>query len=741
MSNERITEKHRSRLAMVYVRQSTQRQVLECTESQRRQRDLSVRASTLGWPKERIVTIDEDLGESGSRSGDRPGFERLVAETALGRVGLILALEPSRLSRGNSDWYHLLDVCAVTRTLLADEQTVYDPRTMNDRLLLGIKGTMSEAELFVLKERMVKAILSRARRGEHRYRLPPGYVWDEAGRMVKTPDDRERAAVELVLSRFQRLGTMHQVQISLAEEGVLVPVLSGKGHTILYRSPSYNYVRRILGNPIYAGAYVFGRRQVEEVLDADQRARKRIRECRPEEWHALIRDHHPGYITFEEYQRNQRQIAANRRGAAGPGAPRNGEALLAGLVLCGRCGRRMKTSYGNRGRQVRYLCVSGRRQTGAALCQSFGARRVEQAVAGLILETLTPLGMEAMIEAARSHQAAVEEERRHFAQRVEAARYDVGLARRQYEAVDPANRLVAAELERRWEQALGELAAAEDEAAARDRALVNPLTPEDEEWLRRCSSDLNRLWEAPTTRPEDRKRIVRCLVENVVVTVPVKGGKVRADIHFAGGEVTTVSTARGKTGHHRYVTDPDVVELVRTLAAEFSDEQIARIFHRKGLKTAKGLSFTARHVTNLRYNYDIEGSATKRLDGEDVYTAEEAGRLFGVVPGTVVRWVETGLLEGSQLTSGAPWKVRVTEEDKKRLTAADAPEGWLPLKGAAQALGVSQKTVLQKLTSGELEGVRVCVGRRTGWRIRVPVKTYDQENTLFGPTDIRGDAS
>jgi hypothetical protein len=335
----------------------------------------------------------------------------------------------------------------------------------------------------------------------------------------------------------------------------------------------------------------------------------------------------------------------------------------------------------------------------------------------------------------------VEEERRHFAQRMEAARYEAGLARRQYEAVDPANRLVVAELERRWEQALGELAAAEDEAAARDRALVKPLTAEDEEWLRRCSSDLNRLWEAPTTRPEDRKRIVRCLVENVVVTVPLEGGKVRADIHFGGGEVTTVTTARGKTGHHRYVTDPEVVELVRTLAAEFSDEQIARIFHRKGMKTAKGLSFTARHVTNLRYNYGIEGSAARKLDGEDVYTAEEAARLFDVVPGTVVRWVEVGLLKGSQLTSGAPWKVRVTEEDKKRLTAADAPEGWLPLKGAAQALGVSQKTVLQKLTSGELEGVRVSVGRRTGWRICVPAKTYDQENTLFGPTDIRGDAS
>ena len=234
---------------------------------------------------------------------------------------------------------------------------------------------------------------------------------------------------------------------------------------------------------------------------------------------------------------------------------------------------------------------------------------------------------------------------------------------------------------------------------------------------------------------------MRCLVTDVIVTVPEKGEKVRADVHFVGGEVTTVTTARGKTGHHRFVTDPEVVDLVRTLAAEFTDEQIARIFQRKSMKTAKGLSFTARHVTNLRYNYGIEGSAARHLDGEDVYTSDEAARRLGVVPGTVVRWVEAGLLRGSQLTSGAPWRIRVTEEDVRRLTAADAPEGWLPLKGAAQALGVSQKTVLQKLSSGELEGVRVRVGGRTAWRINAGETTYDQVPTLFDGGDIPGDAS
>lgn len=388
----------------------------------------------------------------------------------------------------------------------------------------------------------------------------------------------------------------------------------------------------------------------------------------------------------------------------------------------------MKVSYGNGGRQVRYACVSRRQQTGAPVCQSFGALRLERAVERLLLEALTPLGVEAMAEATRAHVEVAAAERAHWDHRVERARYEVGLARRQYDAVDPEHRLVARELERRFEEALRELRRIEGEADARIRARDEPLTQEEQERLRAYAEDLPRLWNAPGTRAQDKKRIVRCLVENVVVTVPGEGAHLEAEVCWVGGERTAVELLKGKTGVHRYVTDPELVELVRTLAREFSDEQIARILSRKRLKTPKGLPFTARRVTSLRGNHGIEGTTRTRLQAGDVFTAEQAGEILGVSRSTVIRWIETGLLHGSQLTSGAPWRVRVTEEDKRRLTAAEAREGWLPLKGAARVLGVSQQTVLQRLKSGRLEGVRVRVGRRSGWRIRVAQRSYDDRN-------------
>jgi hypothetical protein len=465
-----------------------------------------------------------------------------------------------------------------------------------------------------------------------------------------------------------------------------------------------------------------------------------MRSCPQEEWHAFIPDHHDGYVSRETFDRIQRQITANRRGAPGPGAPREGTSLMAGLVLCGRCGRKMSVRYAKQGRVLRYVCTNRRRQTGQALCQSFGARRLERAIEGLLLEALSPLGMEAMLEGARAHEAAVEERRQRERHRVERARYEVDLSRRQYEAVDPSNRLVAAELERRWERALSELARAENESEERMAALARPLGQQEEAWLQDCAKDLSQLWKADCTRPQDRKRIARALIENVVVSVPEQGRKLRADLHWAGGEVTTLEVRRGRTGEHRYVTEPELIELVASLAGEFTDEQIARILHRKGLKTAKGLAFRARHVTNLRVRRGIAGSSARTMRGSDVYTASQAAEILEVTPSTVVRWVSAGLLQGSQVTSGAPWKVKVTDADRTRFTACDAPEGWLPLKGAATALGMSQQAVLQKLKSGDLEGKRVRVGRRIGWRIRVPATTYDDSPTLFDDTDIPGDA-
>jgi len=401
----------------------------------------------------------------------------------------------------------------------------------------------------------------------------------------------------------------------------------------------------------------------------------------------------------------------------------------------------MVVNYGRGGQVVRYRCFNRQSETGVVLCLGFGARRLEQAVEALLLEALAPVGVEAMIEAARAHEEASEERRRHERQRVKRARYEVDLACRQYETVDPANRLVASELERRWEAALRELATTEAEAEARVRDLSQALSAREEAWLRECAQDLDVLWKAETTRAQDRKRIARCLIENVVVRVPERGEKLEADIHWVGGEVSTIETRRGRTGVHRHVTDPEVVDTVRMLAAEFTDEEIVRILGRKGLRTAKGLPFRARHVTNLRSRYDIAGSSARTRRGEDEYAADQACEIFGVTPGTIMRWCEWGLLRGSQLTPGAPWKVWVTEEDRRRLAVtAEPPEDWVSLQAAARVLGISPQKILEKFGRGELQAVRVRRPHATGWRIRVGGRTSDPEMSLFEGTNIPGDA-
>ena len=729
MNREQITAQHRSRFAYVYIRQSTAHQVAHHLESQRRQRALVERACELGWPAELVVQVDEDLGISASGSQHRLGFHDMVAQVALNKIGIILAIEVSRLSRSNRDWYHLLDICAVTCTLIGDAEGLYDPRAYNDRLLLGLKGTMSEAELHLMKQRLVEAMREKAKRGEFRFRLPPGFIWDEAGRIQKSPDEQVVSTLELVFGRFDQLGTVHQTQCSLCEENRLVPVMGGR-RQLSWKLPSYAYVHRILTNPMYAGAYAYGQRQTEQRLDESLLPVKRIRKRAREQWHALIQDHHEGFISWERFERNQRRIVDNRRGEPQAGAAREGESLLQGLVLCGRCGRRMKVGYGKTS-SWRYRCVRQREQRGAPACQSFGAIRLERAVASLVLECLKPAGVEAMLEAARTYAESNATEINRWQQRVERQRYEAELAHRQYEAVDPGNRLVARELERRWEKALEALESIEAQVKAHVQVLEQPLGSTEEEQLRHYARNLPSLWSASTTRSQDRKRIVRCLIQNVVVTVPKEGSTLKGEIHWSGGEVTTIEVPKGKSGINRYVSDPELIELIRELSQEFSDVQIALILRRKRLRTPTGLVFTASRVAGLRNKHGIAPGLAVPVKGENIYTAFEAGRILGVDRGSVIRWVEAGLLKGSQVMAGATWRIQLSEEDRQRLTASNVPEGWLPLKRAALALGLSYQSVLQKLKSGELEGVRVRVGGRSAWRIRTLQRTYDDQPSLF----------
>ena len=732
MNADAITLAQRAKGAIVYIRQSTERQVLQNKESQRRQRDLVERAVDLGWAREQIVQLDEDLGKSGASAQNRSGFCKLVAEAAIGQVGIILALEVSRVSRSNHDWYHLLDICAVTGTLIADAEGIYDPRAYNDRLLLGLKATMSETELHILKQRLVEAVRTKAARGEFRCRLPTGFVWDLAERIVKSPDEQVRAAIGRVFERFDRCGTVHRAHGSLVDDGFKVPVIAGKGPALEWVVPTYAYLLRMLCNPMYAGAYAFGRRQVELVLDGTQRPAKRIREMRdPARWHALIQDHHEGYISWETYRRNQSRIAANRNGERQPGAPREGIALLQGLVLCGICGRRMHLSYSSRNKLQRYICLAGRKQNGGRACQDLGGRRLEQRVEQLLLGALEPLGVEAMIEAANAHDEAGKKESEHWHQQVERARYEVDLAKRQYDAVDPANRLVARELERRYEKSLVSLAQVEEATGRRIRDLERPLDATEQAQLRAYAKDLPSLWQAGSTRVQDKKRICRALIEHVTVTSPKTARTMTADVHWVGGEVSRIELERGRIGVNRHVAEAELIELIRTLASELSDAQIARVLNTRGIRTPKGLAFTGSRVAVTRGNHDIACGPRVARKGSDIYSPYDAGKVLGVNATTVIRWVEDGLLKGAQASTSAPWRVQVTEDDVRRLKATDAPAGWLSLKAAAIALRISQQGVLQKLNSGKLDAVRVQVGKRSSWRIRVPPELCVQQPTLF----------
>ena len=730
MNPEQITERHRSRLALVYVRQSSLHQVLHHQESQRRQRHFVERATQLGWAPDRVQIVDDDLGQSGSRSGERLGFQEMVSRTALGKIGLILAVEVSRLARSNRDWYHLLDVCAITGTLIGDEEALYDPNSYNDRLLLGLKGTMSEAELHLIRQRLVEATRAKARRGELRRKLPPGYQWDELGRVQKDPDEQVRGALARVFETFARVGTVHQTHLYLVEERIEVPVRAAGGK-LVWRLPTYPHLRRLLTNPVYAGAYIYGRRQVEESLDEGFKPRKRVKEVKPEQWHALLKNHHEGYISWEQYERNRQRIRENHTPPEGAGPPREGACLLQGLVLCGRCGRSMRIRYGKVEGQARFCCTKAREQSGAPVCQSFGAGRLERAVEELLLASLAPLGMEAMVRTAQLHAQDNQTQRAQWEQQIERARYEVQLAQRQYEAVDPQNRLVARELERRFEQALAKLETVTANATARLQRLEAPLSQAEAQQLKAYAAEVGQLWRAPGTRAQERKRITRCLLERVVVLAAPGAERLQAQVHWKGGEQTQIEVARGKTGLHRYVSDPELVELVRTLAREFSDDQIARILSRKRLQTPKGHAFKPYHVSNVRHSYGIAKGPCIPVQAEDVYTAEEAAELLGVHRSTVTRWVEVGLLRGRQITDAAPWRIQVRPADVARLKPTDADPTWLPLKGAAQVMGVSQQTLVQKLNSGELEGVRVQTGGRTAWRIHLPPGTYDNQPTLL----------
>lgn len=717
-----VLPQHLRRAAYVYVRQSTPGQVRDHRESLARQYELAERALALGWAPEHIVTIDEDLGHSGSSAEGRDGFKRLVADVGLARVGIVLGIEVSRLARRNADWYQLLDLCALSDTLIADADGIYHPAMHNDRLVLGLKGTMSEAELHVIRQRLQGGLLHKAARGELRQGLPVGFSYDHDGRLRITADEAVRRAIAEVFALFAELGSARQVMLRFIEQNRQLPRRRCGEPRVRWAPPSYGAIHDLLTNPCYAGAYVFGRTRVERRVQ-DGRVCKAIRELAPEEWAVCIPEHHEGFITWERYLENRARLRANwhaPRGEAG-GALREGSALLQGLLRCGRCSRMMQVSYsGRRGNCPRYACVRANQLHGSAhACQSLGGRRLEQTVAEAVFAVLQPAAIEATLraieEAALNHQTQVGAAELDL----ERVRYEAERARRQFNACEPENRLVGRTLEKEWEVRLAEVRRAEA-ALARVRAhLPQPLSAEEVSFLRRAGTDLRRVLEAQTTSNRERKQLLHALIEEIVVTVDRAERVAHLKIIWEGGAATEHRSPLNRSGQHYRRTDEDTMELLRRLAPHYDDRTIAAIFARQGRLTGTGKPFTVSRVRSLRQANGLAShSVIPACDDAQVVTVAGAAAALSVSTATVHRWLREGFITGEQLTPQAPWRIRLTTELRDKV-AEDAPAGWLQLDQAASYLGVARQTVLHWVQSGKLAAVYVRRGKRKGLRIQV----------------------
>ena len=733
--NERakITPSHLSRYAVVYLRQSSAAQVENNRESTDRQYALAGKARDLGWPDERIKVIDEDLGLSGSGSAARSGFARLTSEVALARVGLVLGLEVSRLARNNAEWYRLIDLAGFTDTLIGDADGVYHPAVFNDRLLLGLKGTMSEAELHMLRARLNGGIRNKAARGELRRGLPVGFVWGEADGEVRLhPDEAVAAAIRCVFARFAEMGSARRVWLWFRSEGLKFPLQMHARAEIRWVEASYTAIHHVLSNPVYAGAYVYGKTRRETVLDSFGARKKRIRRLPRSEWQVFIREHHPGFIDWRTYEANQQRLAENTRPEPhkGGGAVREGGALLQGLASCGHCGRRLHTHYRGRNSAPGYHCAGKALVEGRGVyCLSVGGVQIDDAVTKAFIAALEPAKLTAAVAAAERLEADRGTALKQWRLAVERAGYQAQRAERRYRAVDPDNRLVARGLEREWEESLKALEAAKADLARRESERPHVITQQERNHLLSLGPDLLSLWNANTTTPRDRKELLRTLIDEVIVKVDRDAFAAHLTLRWKGGALTEIDLALPRSRPATIRTDEDTVALLRRLAAHYPDPVIAGILNRQGRTTAYGHGFDRNRVGNLRRQWKIPSFREKpQADGE-LMTIRQAADALSVAPSTIHRLLNDGIIAGEQLTPGAPWRIRLTEALKARFNSG-TPDGFLPMREAVRALGVSRQTVLQRVKRGELEAVHAMRGKQKGLRIKVLAPQPD----LFVPT-------
>ncbi len=730
----KITASHLARLAIVYLRQSSAAQVEHNRESTERQYALAGRARELGWPPERVVVIDEDLGLSGSGTAARSGFARLTAEVALARVGLVLGLEVSRLARNNAEWYRLIDLAGLTDTLIGDADGLYHPALFNDRLLLGLKGTMSEAELHILRARLNGGIRNKAARGELRRGLPVGFVWgEEDGEVCFHPDEAVGTAIRQVFAHFAETGSARRVWLWFRSEGLKFPLQMRQGGEIRWVEPSYTAIHHVLTNPVYAGAYAYGRTRQEIVLDAAGGRKKRLRHLPRGEWQVLIREHHPGFIDWQIYEANQERLARNTR--PGPhkagDAVREGTALLQGLARCGHYGRRLHTHYRGRNASPGYHCpgkvlVESR----GVYCLNIGGIQIDDAIAGAFIAALEPARLAATLAAAERLESDREAALQQWRLGVERARYEAQRAERRHRAVDPDNRLVARGLEREWEERLRALDAAKAELDRRERERPRILPQAERDRLIALGADLAAVWNAATTTPRDKKQLLRTLIEEVTITVDRDKAAAHLTLRWKGGALNEIEIALPRSRPATVRTDEDTIALVRRLAVYYPDGVIAGILNRQRRVTAYGHRFIASRVGNLRRHWGIPCCApTGDTPEGELLTIRKAASTLGVAPSTIHRLLNDGIIPGEQLTPGAPWRIRLTASLKARFDG-EAGDGFLPMREAMRALGVSRQTVLQRVKRGELAAVHVTRGRQKGLRINVT----DRQPGLFDPT-------
>lgn len=668
------------RKAIVYVRQSTPQQVLSNLESQRRQYELVDVAKQRGFKE--VEIIDDDLGRSASGTVERPGFDRLVAALCAGQVGAVLCLDASRLARNGRDWHHLLELCGLVEARVIDLDGVYDPCRPNDRLLLGMKGSISEFELGVIRSRMYEAARSKARRGELRISAPIGFAWDRHVGLDLDPDRRLQEVIRLVFQKFRELGSARQVLLWMASETIHFPYPSN-GRTLTsfdWRPIRYRNVISILKNPFYAGVYAYGKSEKRtEIIDG--RARRSYGHRKPmDAWEVFIKDHHPGYIAWDEYERNQVLLAGNAYGRAGDTkSGRGGQALLAGLICCARCGRRLVVAYrGRRTSYPTYRCDRPNLQLGHRRCIIFGGGRVDDAVAAEMLRAVSPLAIEAAEEAERMLKEEGQDRLRIAELELTQAKYDASLAERRYAACDPDHRLIAAQLEKAWEAALQRVEQCRkrlDDLQAPDLGGTHPN-------FAGLADNLAAAWNAPQTTMRTRQRLVRALITEIVADVDDAVGEIVLVIHWKGGQHSELRVKKPKSGEHGCSTPEQALAVMRTMAGRWSDQDIAASLNRMGMPTGQGKTWTAHRVGSIRRVNGIHGYLSADKQGEWL-TMSDAATKLGVSHHQIRKLIKAGILVSEQIIPDAPHQIRTADLDSEQVATALARKGR-PCRAAAE---------------------------------------------------------